>query len=63
MYALRHSFVSNLLQSGVDIYTISQMSGHDPETLLRHYASTNDPVKQAAVLKLPSLEVTPPDEK
>jgi integrase len=49
MYALRHAFVTNLLHLGADIHTISELSGHSPKTILKHYAHATDSVKRNAV--------------
>jgi len=52
-YNLRHSFCSNLLiNEGVDVKTVAEMSGHSVETLLKFYAKTNDKVKKEAIEKL-----------
>jgi integrase len=39
LYATRHTFVSNALASGVDPMAISQITGHNPQTMFAHYAS------------------------
>lgn len=38
-YNTRHTFISHALAKGTNPITIAQMTGHDPETLFRHYAA------------------------
>ncbi|PIE58344.1 MAG: hypothetical protein CSA33_03915 [Desulfobulbus propionicus] len=52
MYAIRHAFVTQLLHAGVDIKTISEMAGHDAQTMIKTYAHTMDAVKQWAIANL-----------
>jgi integrase len=54
-YSIRHAFVTTLLKSGVDPYTVANMAGHDVETMLKYYASTSGDTKIAAIGKLPQL--------
>jgi integrase len=55
LYAIRHSFVSALLHSGIDAQTISGISGHSISTLLTHYAHYSNRSKQVAIEALPTL--------
>lgn len=56
LYALRHTFITNLLRKKVDVYTISQLTGHNATTLLKHYAHSSNPVKIDAIDSIPDPE-------
>ena len=48
-HALRHTFATMALQSGVDIRTVSGMLGHaDPGFTLRTYTHTTNPMQVQA---------------
>ncbi|MDD3814396.1 MAG: site-specific integrase [Desulfocapsaceae bacterium] len=55
MYAIRHSFVTTLLHMGVDLRTIADISGHDVNTMLKHYAHSMSASRQAAIAQLPEI--------
>lgn len=55
MYSLRHSFVTTLLHSGIDLKSIADISGHDERTMLKHYAHSMDAARKAAINTLPDL--------
>jgi integrase len=55
LYALRHSFVTALLHSGIDIHTIASISGHSVATMLQHYAHASTTAKQNAIAALHPL--------
>jgi integrase len=38
-YNTRHTFISHALAKGINPITIAQMTGHDPETMFKHYAA------------------------
>jgi len=60
LYSLRHSFVTTLLHSGIDIHTIAHISGHDVRTMLETYSHVVGNVKVAAINALPELSYTAP---
>jgi len=62
LYSLRHSFVTTLLHSGIDIHTIAKISGHDVRTMLKHYAHVTGDVKVTAINTLPELMRPAPTE-
>jgi len=37
-YTIRHTFITNLLKKGIDPITISTVTGHTPNTLMKEYA-------------------------
>jgi integrase/recombinase XerD len=42
-HILRHTFCSNLVQNGANIYNVKELAGHeDIATTIRHYAALND---------------------
>lgn len=55
MYAVRHAFVTTLLHLGVDLRTVADISGHDVNTMLKHYAHSMSAQRQAAINQLPTL--------
>ena len=57
LYALRHTFVTTLMHSGVDLRTIASMTGNDPETLLKHYSYAASAATTKAVTLLPDMEM------
>ena len=59
LYALRHTFVTTLLHSGADIHTIASISGHDPETLLKHYAHAANVTTTRIIGLLPGIKMNP----
>jgi site-specific recombinase XerD len=44
-YNLRHSFITRLIQSGVDIASVAKISGNSVEVILQSYYASNDDVK------------------
>jgi len=44
-YNLRHSFITRLIQSGVDIASVAKISGNSVEVILQSYYASNDNVK------------------
>lgn len=51
-HLLRHAFVSQLIAAGYDAVTISAMTGHSPDVLLRTYAHAFDGRKRQAIADL-----------
>ncbi len=51
-HTLRHTFVSRLVNSGVDIVTVKELLGHSSISVTMRYAHTNIESKRAAVEKL-----------
>lgn len=43
-YNLRHSFITRLIQSGVDIASVAKISGNSVEVILQSYYASNDDV-------------------
>jgi integrase len=43
-YNLRHSWITRMLRSGLDIATVAKLAGNKPDTIMRHYlaARTHD---------------------
>jgi integrase len=43
-YNLRHSWITRMLRSGLDIATVARLAGNKPDTIMRHYlaAKTQD---------------------
>ncbi len=58
-YAIRHMAISNMLEAGADLRTVSEIVGHaSPEMTLRVYAHSSVAQKRAAVAKLHSVDPT-----
>jgi integrase len=36
-YNLRHSFITRMLRSGLDIATVAKLAGNKPDTIMKHY--------------------------
>jgi integrase len=54
-HCARHSFATNLIQNGADIFSVSKLLGH---TSLKHttiYTRYNDDMAKSAIAKLPQL--------
>jgi integrase len=43
-YNLRHSWITRMLRSGLDIATVARLAGNKPDTIMKHYlaAQTKD---------------------
>jgi integrase len=54
-HSSRHSFASNLLFSGTDIFTCSKLLGHTSLKYTERYLRENLKMKEEAVNKLPKL--------
>lgn len=52
LHSLRHSFVTQLLRSGVPIHTVAALAGHTHITTTEHYSSVWDDDKRLAVRQL-----------
>jgi integrase/recombinase XerC len=59
-HALRHSYVTGLGRSGVDLRTAQLLAGHSKPELTARYSHRNLNDLSSAVNKLPSLVSTPP---
>jgi integrase/recombinase XerD len=55
VYGLRHTFASNTLEQGADIYTISKLLAHTTTAHTQRYSHVLDAEKQRAVYALPSI--------
>ena len=56
-HLLRHAFVSQLIAAGFDAVTISAITGHSPDVLLRTYAHAFDDRKRKAIATLAKARV------
>ena len=56
-HLLRHAFVSQLIAAGFDAVTISAITGHSPDVLLRTYAHAFDDRKRQAIETLEKARV------
>lgn len=54
-HAMRHSFVSALINSGVDIGVVQRLSRHRTVGMVMSYVSASGPASRAALEALPSL--------
>ena len=52
LHSLRHTFATNLVAKGVDIYTVSRLLGHTDIKMSMVYAKVNTATLQAAIAKL-----------
>lgn len=56
VHALRHTFATTLIHSGVDVKAVSEILGHeDVSTTLKIYHHVIDEQKHSAVMKLDNL--------
>ena len=51
-HSCRHTYVSQMQALGIDLETIKSIVGHAGMDMTRHYLHVQEPVRQAAVLKL-----------
>ncbi|PKN27931.1 MAG: hypothetical protein CVU65_00820 [Deltaproteobacteria bacterium HGW-Deltaproteobacteria-22] len=65
-HALRHSFGSNLVQAGVDLYTVCRLMGHSSVAMTQRYAHLSEDGLRSSARKLDTLSRTkrknPPDK-
>ncbi len=54
-HALRHSFGSNLVQAGVDLYTVCRLMGHSSVAMTQRYAHLSEDGLRASARKLDAL--------
>jgi integrase len=54
----RHSFVTNLHNTGASVYTASKLAGHSKMAMTENYMHENDSLKRQAVDALPALKST-----
>ena len=52
LHSARHTFVTRLLQAGVDLATVQSLSGHSDRTMALHYAHATEQSKRDAMNKL-----------
>ncbi|HAP36547.1 MAG TPA: hypothetical protein DCQ28_11635 [Bacteroidetes bacterium] len=52
LHSLRHTFATNLIAKGVDIYTVSRLLGHTDIKTTMVYAKVNTATLQSAIAKL-----------
>ena len=48
-YHLRHTGISLLIRAGYDLKSIATRSGHDVQTLIKHYLATKDDIDLPAL--------------
>lgn len=53
----RHSFATNLLESGVDIFVVSKLLGHKSVKTTQIYTQVRDKLKEEAIRSLPSINI------
>jgi site-specific recombinase XerD len=56
LHSLRHTFATNLVARGVDIYTVSRLLGHSDIKTTLIYAKSNLAILERAVTKLEGAE-------
>jgi integrase len=56
LHSLRHTFATNLVSRGVDIYTVSRLLGHSDIKTTLIYAKSNLAILERAVIKLEGAE-------
>ena len=54
LHSLRHTFATNLVAKGVDIYTVSRLLGHTDIKMTMVYAKVNTSMLQSAIARLDS---------
>jgi integrase/recombinase XerD len=57
----RHSFATNMLESNVEIFTVSKLLGHRNVRTTQIYAQVRNHMKQTAVKSLPKINFKPGD--
>lgn len=56
-YDMRHKFVTEALERGTDIKTLSEIVGSSPKTLMTHYQHVSNKMRQAAVETIPVIQI------
>jgi site-specific recombinase XerD len=51
-HSLRHTYASQLVQAGVDIYHVKELLGHSTITLTERYSHLSDSALKQAALKI-----------
>ena len=57
LHDLRHTFITDLITSGVDIITIMEITGHKDIRMIKQYSHPTDIHKKQAVEKLISYSI------
>jgi len=52
LHTLRHTFASNCVMNGVDLYTVKELLGHSSIKTTEIYAHLSSQFKQAAIEKI-----------
>ena len=61
-YDLRHKFVTDALERGTDIKTLSEIVGSSPKTLMTHYQHVSNKMRKTAVETIPVLPICDQNE-
>jgi integrase len=61
-HCLRHTYISSMVEAGVDLKTVQELAGHSVITLTQRYAHSSPDQKRRAINKLPAIppNSTPP---
>ena len=59
LHKLRHTFASQLVQNGVELYTVSKLLGHSSIQMTEIYAHMAPPTLHRAIAKLPERQIQP----
>ncbi|MBP5403547.1 MAG: site-specific integrase [Elusimicrobiaceae bacterium] len=57
LHKLRHTFASQLVQNGVELYTVSKLLGHSSIQMTEIYAHMAPPTLHRAIAKLPERQI------
>jgi site-specific recombinase XerD len=56
-HCLRHTYITSMVDAGVDLKTVQELAGHSVITLTQRYSHTTADGKRRAINKLPTIPI------